>query len=500
MTGGPFDGLEPKRLWDHFAAINKIARPSGQEAEMSKYIQTVADSEGFESVIDEVGNLRVRVPATAGLEGKSRLILQGHMDMVCSRDSDAGEYDPTIGKIRVFRAKEQGNDVVEDPNGEWIKAYRTTLGADNGIGVAAMLAIVEDSSVAHGPLDLLFTVQEEAGLVGAAKLDASIIDGKTLLNLDSEDEGIFTIGSAGGRETFIKLFRQPGFGPGNEKVVEVILSGLLGGHSGVDIHRGRLNAIRGLVRILQSVAEKLPFRLISISGGDRSNAIPREARAKLLVADGTVTLIQEAVEAAGNNLAEQYRTIEPNLKVTIGIAVDTGLTSLNHHESLKLLFLLRSIPSGVIAMSQDLPGLVETSNNLGVVKTSATGIEMTCNSRSALNQALDDVTATLVGIGALSGAATEPAPSYPGWKPDPNSSALRILRTTYKTQFGKDSSVAAVHAGLECGVLNDKISGVDMVSFGPTVIGAHSTRERVQIESVKRFYQLLSAALGAFAT
>jgi dipeptidase D len=417
------------------------------------------------------------------------------MDMVCTRDADAGEYDPSLGKSRVFRAKEQGNDVVEAPNGDWLKAFRTTLGADDGVGVAAMLAVVADAGFSHGPLDLLFTVQEEAGLVGATNLDPTIIEGKILLNLDSEEEGIFTIGSAGGRDTQLGWVRSPLLGTGTAVARMVSITGLLGGHSGVDINRGRLNAIHGLVRLLQAAASCVPLQVASLDGGDRSNAIPREARAVVVLPQEDEALFRQAIDSATKELVAQYGTIEASIKVSVEVARPGPAAALSAGSSVYLLSFLRTIPSGVIAMSVDLAGLVETSTSFGVVKTTAGSVDITCSSRSSVSAALDDVTATLTSTATVAGASAVPGPAYPGWKPDPNSPTLKVLRSTYKKLFSKDAEVAAVHAGLECGVINGKIPNLDTVSFGPTVVGAHSTRERVHIESVVKFYKLLTAAL-----
>lgn len=497
MANDPYHGLEPKQLWTHFAEFTRIARPSEKEEELRKYIEGVAASHGFGCAKDDAGNLRVRIPASSNAANNPKIVLQGHMDMVCTRDADAGEYDPSLGKIRVFRARQQGNDVVEDPNGEWLKADRTTLGADNGIGVAAMLAVAVDPAVSHGPLDLLFTVQEEAGLIGAAKLDPHIVNGKILLNLDSEDEGVFTIGSAGGRETGLRWFHAPQSGIGAKMIRVIAVSGLLGGHSGVDIHRGRLNAIAAIVRVLQGVAARLPIQISTVEGGDRSNAIPREARAIVVIAEKDEPLLKEAVDAAAREIVAQYQSIEPNIKIDIDSSQPIPPTALSVSRSARLLDFLRAIPSGVIAMSQALPGLVETSTNLGVAKSASGAIDVICNSRSSVTPALEDVTARLVSIATLAGASAAPSQAYPGWSPDPNSPMLKILKENYKKLFGKDAEVAAVHAGLECGVLNGKIPDLDMVSFGPTIVGAHSTRERVNIESVARFYKLLATTLSS---
>ena len=275
----------------------------------------------------------------------------------------------------------------------------------------------------------------------------------------------------------------------------VSISGLLGGHSGVDINKGRLNAIHGLARLLQAAAGRVPMHISSVDGGDRSNAIPRESKAVVVLSEKDELLLKEAIDNAAQELAAQYQSIEVNIKVSVEIANPAPNAALSADKSAHLLSLLRAIPSGVLAMSQDLVGLVETSNNCGVINTTAGSVDITCNSRSSVSAALDDVTATLTSIAAVAGASAVPGPAYPGWKPDPNSPTLKVLRVTYKNLFNKDAEVAAVHAGLECGVINGKIPNLDMVSFGPTVVALTRLVSGSHIDSVGKFYKLLGATL-----
>lgn len=498
MANDVFVGLQPAAVWQHFAAFTAIARPSGQEAAMADYVRNVAATHGFEVAGDTAGNVRVRVPATPGYESRPRVILQAHLDMVCSRDAEAGDLDPLHGRIRVFRARQVGQDVVEDPNGDWVKAFHTTLGADNGIGVAALLAVASDPGVVHGPMDLLFTVQEEAGLVGATALDAALLDARIVLNVDSEDQGVFTIGSAGGREILLHWPRCGLVGPGQAVALRVSIGGLRGGHSGVDINRGRLNAIRALASLLQYAGRRMPIQLASIVGGDRSNAIPRAVSATVVVTAADEALLRSQIGEAVEQLLAWSGEDEPGLRASVEAVTHDGPVH-TASDTASLLNLVRAIPTGVIAMSQDLPGLVETSNNLGVVSTNSATVVLTCSSRSAVNAALDDVTATVTSVASLAGAGADPRPNYPGWKPDPASTTLATMTRTYRELFGHDAAVSAVHAGLECGVLNGKVPDLDIVSFGPTIAGAHSTQERVHIPSVANFYRLLGAALGALA-
>jgi dipeptidase D len=491
-----FAGLEPVGVWTHFAAFTRIARPSGQEAAVRDYIRGWTERQGgWETALDGAGNLRVRVPASPGLESVPSVILQGHLDMVCTRDADAGEYDPEQGRIRVFRATEQDGALVEDPAGDWLKADRTSLGADNGVGVAAALAVAADRSIARGPLDLLFTVEEETGLAGARRLDPALVAGRTLLNVDSEEEGILTIGSAGGRTTEILWARAPAIRPTGAAALEVALFGLLGGHSGVDINRGRLNAIRGLARVLQEAAWQVPFGIAWLRGGDRANAIPREARAVLALRPEEEPALRAALEGALSGLRSWYRAVEAGMDCRVS-PVATPESAYSPVQSAVLLDLLAGIPTGVVAMSQGLPDLVETSNNLGVAATEAGGLTLSCASRSSVEEALEDVTGTLLAVAELAGARAVPGTPYPGWNPDPASSALGVAKTVYARLFAEEAETAAVHAGLECGELKGKLPHLDIVSFGPTIVGAHSTRERVHIPSVARFYRLLAGVLS----
>ena len=385
--------------------------------------------------------------------------------------------------------------MVEAPDGDWLKAEKTSLGADDGVGVASMLALAADPKVVHGPIDLLFTVEEESGLVGASNFDPLIVDGKIMLNLDSEENGVLTIGSAGGQSTEISWLRaQSGVGSG---VIarSIFVSGLKGGHSGTEINTGHLNAIKGLIRLVQRGASRVTLRVASIQGGDRANAIPREARAVVVLRNQDEAALRETVKEEAEILAAQFKGIEDGLKIAVDpAAVPTGAYSVTQTQS--LLDLLRAIPSGVITMSQALPGLVESSNNLGVVATTDRGVDISCTSRSSVPEALADITATLVAVAELGGADALPSPTYPGWKPDPASPALLTVKKVYARLFGKEPSVAAVHAGLECGFIKAKLPAADIVSFGPTIVGAHSTRERVHIPSVVSYYQLLVAAVA----
>ncbi|MDR3636560.1 MAG: beta-Ala-His dipeptidase [Isosphaeraceae bacterium] len=505
-TDDPFAGLEPQALWAHFADFTKIARPSGREGLIGDRIVAWAQARpGFVAERDKVGNVIVQVPASPGREGKPAAILQGHLDMVCKREPTAGPYDPEQGHIRVIRAKKQGGQLVDDPNGDWIRADKTTLGADDGIGVAAMLAIAEDRAAVHGPLELLFTVGEEVGFTGAYGLDPSRLRGRTYLNLDSEEEGVLTIGSAGYRETALSWSRPLAPTPAGSVGMKLSVTGLRGGHSGVNINSGRLNAVRALARVLQEAKTVGALGLVSVAGGHPANAIPSDAKADIVLPAQSEAQLRGAVEGARAVLAEQYPT-EANLRVNVEALSAVPTAAFAVDDTTVLIDLLRAIPTGVIAMSQKIAmspkmaGLVETSNNLGEVSTAGAEVTIVCSTRSSVAAALEEVTGTLVSIAELAGAKATPGQVSPGWDPQPSSPIVDLVKRAYHRLYGSDPGVAAVHAGLECGLMVTKVHGLDAVSFGPTVHEAHSTQEGVEIASVKKFYDLLAAALADFST
>ncbi len=479
----PFEGLEPRILWQHFSALTRLPRPSGNEAAARDYIRNWAKEKGFEVHEDAAGNLVVHVPASPGREGAAPIVLQGHIDMVCERNADS-PYDAETGNIHVVR------------DGEWIRADGTTLGADNGIGVAAAMAAAEDPSVVHGPLDLVFTIDEETGLTGAQNLDASLVRGRTMLNLDSEEDGVLFVGCAGGCDTKFR-FRAERTAPGKGMAaIAVSVKGLQGGHSGLDINKNRLNAIKALVRLLQAGGRAAEVRVATIAGGSKRNAIPRESGAVVYVPAEAEGAFLAAVEKERDTIAAQYRGLDDGFTVETGPAGSGApADAFSASDSARLLDLLRAIPSSVLAMSADIPGLVETSTNLGVVTTEGDLVEAVSCSRSSVAQALRDVLDTLNAIGRLAGVETEEVGGYPGWKPDMDSPVLAATREVYRELTGRDPEVTAIHAGLECGLLGERVPGMDMISFGPEIRGAHSPDERVHIPSVERFWKLLSALL-----
>jgi dipeptidase D len=482
-THAAFAGLEPGALWKHFAALTRIPRPSGREQRAVAYVREWARSRSLDVRCDAVGNLCVRVPGSPGHEGAAPIVLQAHLDMVCERNADS-PHDPEQGRIHVVRES------------EWLRSEGTTLGADNGIGIAAAMAVAEDDGLRHGPLELLMTLDEEAGMSGARGLDPTLLTGRTLINLDSEDDRLLFVGCAGGADLKLTFHARRSELSPQLQGLRLRVRGLQGGHSGIDIHRNRLNAIHALVRLLQQGAADTPLRLAAIDGGNQRNAIPREAVAMLGVNDAST--FRDRIETATAVLREQFRGLDDGLDVVVEPA-KTGPDAWSEVDSRRLLDLLRSTPSGVVAMSMDIPGLVETSTNLGVVRTRADGAEILVLARSSAAPALAGLVDTHRSLARLAGAEITHLGGYPGWKPRMDSRVLSVTRRTYARVFGCEPEVTAVHAGLECGLIGERAPGMDMVSFGPTLEGVHAPGERVHIASVGRFWRLLGAVLEDLA-
>jgi len=447
----------------------------------------VARGLGLEAQTDAAGNVLVRKPASKGREGRRPVVLQGHLDMVCEKNA-ATRHDFLSDPIKLVR------------QGGFIAADGTTLGADNGVAVAANLAVMEDRSLEHGPLELLFTVEEETSLRGAASLDPGFVRGRILLNLDSEDEGVLFVGCAGGQDTAGTWRPRTEDVPEGFAAVAVKVDGLKGGHSGMDIDKGRGNAIKIMARALRELAP-LGARLASVAGGDKHNAIPRECHALLWLPR------QEAVKAGrligdlNAAVRAELAAADPGLSITAAPApaAAPGLGKvLGKDDQEKLLLALAALPHGVTRMSDDIKGLVETSTNLAVVRGGGAQGEareeewrVTTFQRSSVDSALRDVAASVAAVFELGGAAVESSDAYPGWKPDMGSEVLGIARAAWRDLSGKEPEVTAVHAGLECGVIGEKIPGMDMISFGPTMTGVHSPDEKLRIDTVERFWNFL---------
>ena len=474
--------LTPTSLWSSFDDLTTVPRPSKREEQVQAWARAWAAEHGFERREDDAGNIIVVVPATPGREAAPIVVIQAHLDMVCEKNRGV-EHDFDRDPIRTR---------IEDG---WVVAEGTTLGADNGIGVAAAMAAAIDPEVVHGPLELLFTADEETGLTGATHLDASLVRGRILLNLDTEEDGVLCVGCAGGADSRLRLPLERAAAAAEAPVRSLTLRGLSGGHSGMNIHENRGNAIRLLARILDEAGRRgLPYELIDLDGGDKSNAIPREAESLIAIADSDLDSWNAYLDDRRSSLALELSGIEKNIELALSPG-SSERTPLTPDSATRLLGLVLAIPHGVLGMSPAIPGLVESSNNLAAVHSGDAAADLIASSRSSLEPALESIRASIRASASLSGATCEIHDAYPGWQPNPASAVTELLREVYRKIWGHDPEVLAVHAGLECGLLGERIPGLDMISFGPTILGAHSPDERVEIAAVERFWSALKLAL-----
>ena len=472
--------LEPPLLWERFSDLTRIARPSKEEGPARAYVLAWAAARSLEPHVDEEGNVVVRVPATRGRESAPVIVLQSHLDIVCERDPDSA-FDPREGRIDVR---------VED---DWVRAEGTTLGADNGIGVAASLAVAEDEKIEHGPLELLFTVSEEQGLAGAKALAAALVTGRLLVNLDGTSDGEFTIGCAGSDHTLLRVPLLEETVSGSQIVRSLELSGAKGGHSGGDITAGRANAVKTLGRVLAAAHRAAPFGLVSVDGGVSRNAIPRDARAVVSLPAELEGALRDAANAELAAVARQHACTDRGLALDISAAdADEVAGSATTQRALDL---IAAIPTGVVSMTPGLQGVVETSTSLTTAATEDRTLTLGSMTRSSNAAALDGVLGAMTALARLSGAEIEVRRSYPPWEPEPDSELLATAKTTHARVFGTEPALSVVHGGLECAVLGQKLPGVEMVSIGPEIVGAHAPGERVRISSTQRFYRLLGALL-----
>ncbi|MFH1465781.1 MAG: aminoacyl-histidine dipeptidase [Pseudomonadota bacterium] len=462
-----------------------MPRGSGHEASVIAALRGWADERGFAHETDATGNLLIRVPASPGREDRGVVVLQGHVDMVCEKNSD-----------KAFDFLTQGIDLVRD--GDWIRADGTTLGADNGIGVAAAMAAAVDPEVQHPPLELLMTVDEETGMTGAFGLQQGFLSGRRLINCDTEEEGAIYVGCSGGGDVLARFPLEVKDRKEGRDAFRVEVKGLVGGHSGLDIHHNRANAIKCLARVLGALEEAdIGFRLTRIDGGSMRNAVPREAGCGLCVKPEEAARLTAVVAEVGASLAAEFAGTDPDLTVTAEARPDCRCEKVFRKSfQRRVLRALLATPSSVIAMSGAVPGLVETSNNLGVVRTGEEAIELVCCSRSSVGSALEAVRQGLAALYELADGQVVVEDSYPGWQPDMQSPLLARALAVHEELFGK-AHIKAVHAGLECGLLQRANPGCDMISIGPDIVGAHSPSERVGVGSTARFYQFLGALLAA---
>ena len=475
--------LEPRSLWSHFDRILEIPRASKDEARIRDYVTGVAERNGLECKVDDTGNVVVRKPGTPGHEKAPGIVLQAHLDMVQQKNSDVQfDFD---------------NDAIQPQrDGDYIKATGTTLGSDNGIGVASMLAVMEAKDLVHGPLEFLFTVDEETGLTGAGGLADGLLEGRRLINVDSEEEGVLTIGCAGGADSHLYLALEKAAVPSGAKALVVRISGLKGGHSGIDIQLQRGNATRMLNRALYAASLEGGFRVVSLEGGNAHNAIPREASATLVSADADG--LRERLTRELEAMREEFRPAEPGMEFSIEAAAAPG-EAWDEPTTGRVLALVNSLPHGVETMSYEIEGLVETSTNLAVVEESDGRLAIWMSTRSSVASALEALRQRIRAMATLAGAEVVEDGGYPGWKPDVDSKILDVVKGIHEGVVGMAPEVGAVHAGLECGIIGEKYPGMDMISIGPQIEFPHSPDERVKVDTVGRFYALMTTTLEKLA-
>ena len=476
------NSLEPTRLWHHFQALNAIPRASKNEGQVTQFMLDFGKSLSLDTTSDRVGNVIIRKPATSGRDDRPTVVLQSHLDMVHQKNADI-DFDFASEGIRM---------VVD---GDWVRAQGTTLGADNGIGVAAIMAVLESTDLAHPPLEALFTIDEETGMTGAKALQPGMLTGSVLLNLDTEDDDELTIGCAGGIDVLVRHDYTPAPTPSGAVAVEIHVRGLTGGHSGMDIHLGRGNANKLMNRLLWNASARFDASIAAIDGGGLRNAIPRESMAVVLIPESRQSEFQSWLEQESNVLRAEYHTTDPGLEISSKPAETAPESVVPEELQRTLLAVMANCLSGIARMSPDVPGLVQTSNNLARVLVSDGKLSIDCLTRSSVNSERDAVADALKAGFELTGAAVRFEGDYPGWEPVPGSGIVKLMATVYRQMFDAEPKVAACHAGLECGIIGSHYPGMEMVSFGPNIRGAHSPDEKVQISSVARFWRLFAKVL-----
>ena len=475
--------LEPKQVWQHFYSLTQIPRPSKKEEKIQKFIIDFGHKLGLETIVDEVGNVIIRKPATKGMENRKGVVLQGHLDMVPQKNSD------------------KAHDFEKDPieayvDGDWVTANGTTLGADNGMGVAAAMAVLQSSDLQHGPIEALFTCDEETGMTGAFGLKAGVMKGDILLNMDSEDEGELYVGCAGGTNANAKFTYTETSVPAGQKAFKLSITGLKGGHSGLEIILGRGNSNKLMNRFLKHSALKHKLRLSWIDGGSLRNAIPRESFAIVTIPASEEDHFVKCLGKYYETFLHELSGVETDLKFTCEST--TLPASLIDEDTQKRLFnAIYACPNGVIRMSDAMPGLVETSTNLSSVKSGDGEIKIQCLLRSSVDSSKEELGEMVRAVFELAGAEIDLDGTYPGWKPNMDSPILKTMQDVYKKLYGKIPEIKAIHAGLECGLLGGVYPNWDMISFGPTIRYPHSPDEKVLIASVDKFWKFLVETLKA---
>lgn len=474
--------LKPNLLWQHFENLNAVPRPSKKEEKVIEFIRNFGENLSLETSVDHIGNVIIKKPASPGMEGRKTIVLQSHLDMVHQKNSD-----------KDFDFEKEGIKMYVD--GDWVKAKGTTLGADNGIGVASIMAILSSNDVPHPNLEALFTIDEETGMTGANELKGGLLQGEIMLNLDTEDDKELCIGCAGGIDVsaqgqYDEVPVEDGF-----QTCRIILNGLTGGHSGMDIHLGRGNANKLMNRLLKKLYEENEIQIISIDGGGLRNAVPRESIAEVAFNSSSLHQIENTIAEYLSVVKNEYRSTDPALNIELHES-NSKSKAMNNNFTKRLLNAVYACQIGIYRMSPDIPDLVQTSNNLARVLVQNGKFTIQCLTRSSVDSEKYDLAESLKSTFELIGAEVDFAGSYPGWTPKPDAEIVKLMENIYSAKFNEKPLVNACHAGLECGILGKNYPEMEMISFGPNIRGAHSPDEKVQISSVQKFWKLLLETLN----
>ncbi len=473
--------LQPQSLWNHFADLNAVPRASKQEERVIEFAKNFGERLGLETKIDATGNVVIKKPATAGMENRQTVIMQSHLDMVHQKNADTN-FDFATEGIRMFL------------DGDWVKAEGTTLGADNGIGVAAIMALLSSNNIPHPALEALFTIDEETGMTGAKGLDGTLLSGQILLNLDTEEDNELCIGCAGGVDSNTKLEYEEEATDPTGVAYQISVTGLKGGHSGMDIHLGRGNANKLMNRLLYQTTDEFGMRIAEIDGGSLRNAIPRESFGTIVVPQSKKTDFEKEFSRRKTDIEREYQSIEKDLSIELS-ETDMPAKVMNAKTQKQVLNAIYAVPNGVFRMSPDIPDLVETSSSFAKVIIKAGQFATQSLQRSSIESGKEDIANAIRSTFENIGAEVINANSYPGWAPNAQSPILKAMEGLYEKMFNEKPHVAACHAGLECGIIDSRKPGLDMISFGPTIRGAHSPDETVSVSSVQKFWKFLLATL-----
>lgn len=470
--------IEPQIIWKNFSKLNAVPRPSKKEEKVIAFIKEFGENLGLETTVDEVGNVIIKKPATPGMENRKSIVMQSHLDMVCQKNNDVN-----------FDFETQGIQMEVD--GDWVKAKGTTLGADNGLGVATIMSVLESTDIPHPDLEALFTIDEETGMTGALGLKPGQLTGQILLNLDTEEDDEIDIGCAGGID--VTISQNYPTEAANGQLVRIEVKGLQGGHSGMDIHKGLGNANIIMGRIFYKALDNQNVQLISVDGGSLRNAIPRESVAIISVRNAG-EFIENVTNGIKKEILEEFASVEAHLQINIENTA-TSEKALSVEDSKKIILVLKSLHNGVYRMSPDVQDLVESSNNVARVELKEGALKILNLSRSSVDSSKDSVAEQLKSVSELAGMEVEFSGSYPGWKPKPGSEIVQVLEKIYTEKFGNKPHVVACHAGLECGIIGANYPEMEMVSYGPTIRGAHSPDEKANISSTQKFWAFTKAIL-----